>query len=232
MEPLPLDRLDEFCSRLERTWWANRSASKRRDAACIGVMLCGLRWVEAHRLRLKDVSVSDGMLHVRTAKGGIDRRLPIGESFATALLQQQAEIRRRKLRSWSAAQHLQASQWLFITHNAGRLSYEAIRRRLRDWTKDVWDRPYSPHCLRHTAALRCYLETRDVMEVHRLLGHRSLQWTRAYLATIEGCGGFGLPDFCRGVNGPAGWTRPHAPRLFDPEDLRMKRLPDQEGGAA
>lgn len=204
MVPLPLDRLDGFERRVEATWCSRRvSAAKRRDALVMGLGLCGLRWVEVSRVRRGDVLRVSGRVRVRSAKGGVPRCIVTGRSWTEAAV---AEFCGRG-----------PGSSLFCTGSGGELRYEQVRRRCREWTSRFFGEPYSFHCLRHTAAVRLYEATRDVVAVQRMLGHRSLKWTSVYLQGLRSGGTVGLPAF---VNGRVvGLT------LFDPEGLVCRRRP-------
>lgn len=85
-----------------------------------------------------------------------------------------------------------------------------VRRFTEKATVAVFGTGYSFHCFRHTAAVRVWERTRDVLAVQRFLGHRSLQWTEAYLRSIRVVEiGGGPVAFCGGTS--------RGPRLFDPE---------------
>jgi len=187
MRPLPLEQVADFERRLERCWWTNRSWSKRRDALMLGAMLLGLRSIEARKIRLRDLSGSDGVLFVRTAKGGPGRTVPVGDSWLSAVrtVRQRGFPRKQKGREDLA----------FVTHSGDYVSYEQLRRRCREWTRAVFGESFTLHCLRHTAALRMYRATADVLAVQRFLGHASLRWTATYLAMAEPAMRAGLPDF-------------------------------------
>lgn len=202
MIPLPLERVDDFARSLELTWW-NRSGlwTKRREALIIGLGLCSARYVETTRLLRSDVSMRDGIVHIRSAKGGRKRRVPVGLSWCSGV----AELWREVVPRGEALKDGRA----FYTRSGGPVCYEQVRRRLAAWTKKTFGRSYSFHCLRHTAALRRYLETRDVLAVQLLLGHRSLRCTQEYLATLMEVGDDGLPSFARETG----------LRVFDPDGL-------------
>jgi hypothetical protein len=188
MISLPLDRLPEFERRLERMWLASAAPfAKRRDALAISLGLCGLRWEEVSRVLVCDVDVG-GRLAVRTAKGGIERSLPIGARLASAL----ALI---VVGPWRRYRVTPRSR-IFRSRTGKPLLYAQVKRRLAAWAFAVWGRPFTFHCLRHTAAVRCYNATHDVLAVQRLLGHRSLQWTETYLRSLTCVAVDGLPSFC------------------------------------
>jgi len=203
MFPLPLDGVENFCARVERAW-LNGRLSVRRDALCIGLGLLGLRWVECSRLVVGDLLKDRALVHVPSAKKGVPRIIPTGQSWMLAML----AVRR-------AYPGYAPDGFLFVTRTGQQLKYPNILRRCRAWTEIHFGRSYSFHCLRHTAAVRHYLATRDVLSVQRLLGHRSLKWTAEYLASLQIIPSAGLPPFVEG--------RLKGPRLFCPDDNLLLR---------
>ena len=202
MMSLPMELVDGFEAKLERTWCGSGvSAAKRRDALVLGLGLCGLRWIECVRVRRADLRAVSCRLEVRSAKGGVPRVVLVGRSWTEAAR-----------RNWGGGD---PSSALFSTAWGGELRYEQVRRRCREWTRAFFGEPYSFHCLRHTAAVRLYQASHDVVAVQRLLGHRSLQWTTVYLAGVEDVGALGMPSFVEGSRGLI--------RLFDPDGLAGRR---------
>jgi len=200
--PLPLDLVVDFEERLERMWWS-KSWARRRDALAIGLGLCGLRCCEVLRSQIRDVLPVDEAIRVRTAKNGVGRIVRVGRSWISAMQAVRAERPPKgKLRD---------SHLLFYTSKQRPLAYEELRRRMASWTMAVFKRPYSFHCLRHTAAVRMYEATKDVKAVQEFLGHRSLQWTSVYLASLV------IRDFEPGLPKFAKDDRGTSLRLFDPD---------------
>jgi len=199
MLALPLEFVPAFESRIEATFLGG-TFTKRRDALAIALGLCGLRWEEVSRIEVRDLDPP--RLFVRTAKRGVPRVLPIGDRVSVALAVLVHDSRR-----W---RRLHPRARVFVSGLLARpLSYEQVKRSLRDWTRLVFGRPYTFHCLRHTAAVRCYQASRDVLMVQRLLGHRSLMWTERYLRSLATVEVVGLPGFVDGAV--------MKPRLFDGE---------------
>jgi len=176
MRPLDLDAAARLEAALQRAW-RHRSLAKARDSLAMSLGLVGLRWCEVSRLRVRDLDHVNHVLEVHTGKGGIDRILDLSEWFAESL----------KILDWRTRSNdpQRKLDLLFRTSTGSALRYEAIARRCADWTKRVTGRSYSFHCLRHTAAVRCYENTHDVLQVQRLLGHRSLRWTDEYLRSLQ-----------------------------------------------
>jgi site-specific recombinase XerC len=200
MIPIPLDRADRVATCCVRHW-SDSSFAIMRDSLAVSLGLCGLRWCEVSRSQMKDVDVVAGTIFVRSGKGGVNRTLPIGSLFAASL--RKLVVRRKRSPSTERLDRV------FFTNSGEVLAYEHIRRRLADWTKKVCGRSYSFHCLRHTAAVRCYRETGSVLAVSRLLGHRSLRWTDEYLKTLTAIDDRSLPFFTTNTSSIV--------RLYDPD---------------
>lgn len=213
MIPLPLDLVPSFEERLEKTWWRSSAWAKRRDALCLGLGLCGLRWVEVSRMQVKDLSYEAGLVRVRSAKGGIDRVVAVGLSWANAF----RHVRRRLECSSIDAADLRAGLG-FLSGTGKALEYSQALRSCRRWTELHFGQPFSFHCLRHTAGVRLYLATRDVLAVQQMLGHKDLRWTQTYLQVFAGYGGVGVPGFVS-----AGNDRRSGLRIFDPDGLMADR---------
>lgn len=201
MISLPLDLVPVFEQRLEKAW-GHRSWTKARDALAISFGLCGLRWNEVSNMRMIDIDPHEGRLLVRSAKGGIRRTLPVGVHIISAL---QCLLIKQRPVGMAARQ-----ERCFYSRPGQPLRYEQINRRMHEWTKKVFGRAYTFHCLRHTAACRMYKETKDVLVVQRFLGHKSLMWTETYLRSLTDPGFVGLPTYCTATA--------FKPRLFDPDN--------------
>jgi hypothetical protein len=108
---------------------------------------------------------------------------------------------------------------MFVTRAGTSLTWLGIRRFVERATRKAFGRSYTFHCFRHTAAVRVYRRTRDVLAVQRFLGHNSLQWTQSYLRSIE------VVD----VGGPVAFVEHTGPRLFDPESCVDSAVRDRNG---
>ena len=205
MQSLPLDRVVDFEQRLRRLW-ASKSWTRRRDAVAVSLGLMGLRWEELSRVLLCDVGV-DGSLWVRTAKRGTPRRLAIGAELCSAIRDVVANAPTSSLR-----QRRQHERVLF-TKSGLPLAYTALSRTCQIWTRKFFGRPFTLHCLRHTAAARVYRATRDVLAVQRFLGHVSLRSTAYYLSKLDVVDVQGLPTFATGTGQPL-------LRLYDPDRVK------------
>lgn len=148
------------------------------------IYACGLRIQEAVRLEVGDIDGRAGRLHVRNAKGGKDRHVPL----APAML---ADLRR----FWRRHRH---PRWLFPGLSSGwKGGKTPVAQRAREA-----DRPMSasavqnafrlalaasglkpaatPHTLRHSYATHLLEEGISIRLIAQYLGHASLETTLIY----------------------------------------------------
>jgi len=185
MVPLPADRVAVFEDWLVRRWTV-RSRLVRRGALCCSFGLLGLRWSEVEVMQPGDCFVESEGLLVRTRKRGRPRSIDCPGSLLAAALAWRAELRGG------------VADRLFVRETGRAMVYQDIRRFMASATREVFGRAFSFHCLRHTAAVRLYERTHDVLAVQRFLGHRSLQWTDSYLRSLLRVDTRGPVAFCGG----------------------------------
>ena len=149
---------------------------------------CGLRLDEALTLRLKDIDLTEGIIHVNDAKGSKDRIVPMDESLTDIcrryckLLHQDSEKIAYLFENHHHTRFSQAwaGRWFGITlKNAGIALPESCEP----------SRGICLHCLRHTFAVDSFrkmeLEGRDLYEfapfLSTYMGHYDLYSTEKYL---------------------------------------------------
>jgi site-specific recombinase XerD len=125
------------------------------------VYSAGLRSAEAVGLDLGDVDFEQELVHVRQAKGGKERVLPLGEEAALWLA--------RYLREARPALAKGANDALFLSARGRRLDTSTLRRVV----------PH-PHRLRHAFATHLLDGGADLRTIQELLGHSSLSTTQVY----------------------------------------------------
>lgn len=150
--------------------------TERRDRVMLMLLYgCGLRTGELCALKVKDLSVERRELHVKHAKGDIERIIPIPDVVFTELL---AYLQERKARSRA----------MFVTEAKRRpirqtLVGEVVR--LAAARTDI-DRPVTPKVLRHSFATHLIDRGVDLAIIARLMGHRSPKETGVYLHALPG----------------------------------------------
>ncbi|MDB4913967.1 MAG: hypothetical protein JWM95_1611 [Gemmatimonadetes bacterium] len=131
----------------------------------------GLRVGELIDVRLTDVDLDEGSIHVR-GKGNRERRVYLPGAQATALMKRFLQARHR-VRS--------VSTHLLLRADGTPMSTEHLRARLaRLATQAGVVRHVTPHMLRHTAATQLLEAGVDIRLVQQLLGHASIATTQIY----------------------------------------------------
>jgi site-specific recombinase XerD len=125
------------------------------------VYSAGLRSGEAVGLDLGDVDFEQELVHIRQAKGGKERVLPLGEEAALWLARYLREARPALARG--------ANDAFFISARGRRLDTSTLRRIV----------PH-PHRLRHAFATHLLDGGADLRTIQELLGHSSLSTTQVY----------------------------------------------------
>lgn len=195
MRALPDEGLEAF-EGLLRSLWSSRDWYRARGALACSLGLLGLRWSEVEVCEGGDLDVDGGRLYVRTRKRGRPRWVEAPEDLLQACLTMRGKV-------------AGGANRVFVRRTGRACNYHDLRRAVERLTTAAFGRAFSFHCFRHTAAVRVYRRTHDVLAVQRYLGHKSLMWTNAYLQSLEVVDVGGPIAFAGG--GKAGV------RVFDPE---------------
>lgn len=174
----------------------------------------GTRVSETIGLRIKDVSLGSGELHVRAGKGAKDRTTVIPRSAMPALRRQIQRVEEAHLedleagRGWArlpAALHRKDPRagwefgWQFLfpspkltrdpkTRHVGRapIHVTTVQRAIKQAARAAKiHRPVSCHVLRHCFATEMLRAGCDIRLLQRLMGHRDLKTTSRYLHIIN-----------------------------------------------
>jgi integrase/recombinase XerD len=149
----------------------------RRDHTLLAVAIqTGLRLSELTGLRCSDVHLGTGAHVACHGKGRKDRITPLTRD-TTAVL-----------RGWLAEHPGHPDQPLFPSRRGGRLSHDAVERRLALYTTraaancaTLHDKKVTAHVLRHTAAMRLLHAGVDTSVIALWLGHENVETTQIYL---------------------------------------------------
>lgn len=147
-----------------------------RDWAILAVFAyAGLRSNELRMLDVGDIDWELGQLHVRHAKRGKERIIPLHRETLGAL------------RIYLAGR--QAGP-MFLSNRSRRISNQRLRSLVAEWgrrARIVKRRRLHPHALRHTFAVRLLETGSDLEMIRDLLGHESIVTTCIYLhCTTQG----------------------------------------------
>jgi integron integrase len=180
----------------------------------------GLRLMEAHRLRVKDLVLERGELIVRDAKGGRDRVTVLPAAIIAAIREHLAKLfdrftRQRNLREPGvslptaiARKYPHAAtewgwQWVFPSNSLCRDAYTGLPTRRHQHEKIVQRavqaavhkarilQPASCHTFRHCFATHLLEAGCDIRTVQELLGHADVKTTMIY-THVTGKGAMGV----------------------------------------
>ncbi len=151
----------------------------RRDTAMLEVLYgAGLRISELIALDVDDVDLDEGVVVVRSGKGGKGRVVPLGSAARKALDEYLVQSRPELLRR--AAGRADAAA-LFLNSRGRRLGRQGCWKVLKQHARTAGLGPVvSPHTLRHSFATHMLDAGADIRVVQELLGHSSLATTQVY----------------------------------------------------
>lgn len=134
----------------------------------------GLRVSEVCSLCVSDIESRRMLLHIRNAKGGRDRYVPLPERVLFTLR-----------RYWAATRP--SGPELFPGDSPGRaISASTVRKQLKKATaKAGISKRVTPHVLRHSFATHLLELGTDVRVIQMLLGHRSIRTTMRYTRVTD-----------------------------------------------
>ena len=186
-----------------------------REALMAGLLYgSGLRLMECVRLRVKDVGLARNELVVRDGKGGKDRVTVLPAALREGLERQLAAVRELHARDLACGAgrvylpHALARKypnapaelaWQYV-FPATRLSVDprdGVRRRhhldekvLQKAVRGAalacgFDRPVTPHTLRHCFATHLLESGADIRTVQELLGHKDVATTQIYTHVLN-----------------------------------------------
>lgn len=137
----------------------------------VALFTTGLRVGELVDVRLADIDIEEGSIHVR-GKGNRERRVYMSGSQALAVMRRFASARRRL---HPTIDHL------LVGPSGKPITTQRIRSRLSNLARRAGiGRRVTPHMLRHTAATQLLEAGVDIRFVQQLLGHASIATTQIY----------------------------------------------------
>ncbi len=142
---------------------------KNKKHHCIISLLygTGIRLSEVQNIRMKDIDLDRGMLHVFQGKGKKDRMVMIPKKLI-AIFQGQQKLKN-------------ANDYLFTSNRGGKMNKRSIQKIVSNNAKkaDI-QKNVSPHTLRHSFATHMLENGTDIRFIQELLGHARLETTQIY----------------------------------------------------
>jgi integrase/recombinase XerC len=164
---------------------ADQPGGALRDRALLETLYStGARVSELVGINLEDLSVSEGLAHLR-GKGRKERIVPIGNVALRAIL---AYLNQQPLmvsRDQKTTKRIPSP--VFRNSRGGRLTTRSVARIVARYSNRLAGGPVSPHTLRHSFATHLLDEGADLRSIQEMLGHASLSTTQKYthLATDQ-----------------------------------------------
>lgn len=144
---------------------------------CLLMLDAGLRVAEACNLKKTDLWFSGAPVRTLTipmeiAKRHVARDVPLTQRTLD-------QIHHLEQLIWRKTNDTAAPYAFSATNNCHPITPRTIQRRLRLLGLRLWNKPLTPHMLRHTFATRV-LKKSDLRTVQTLLGHASITTTQIY----------------------------------------------------
>ncbi|AFZ83154.1 site-specific tyrosine recombinase XerD [Candidatus Kinetoplastidibacterium crithidiae] len=146
-----------------------------RDRAMLEMLYStGLRVSELVSLKLRDINLDDGVVHVVLGKGSKDRLVPLGEECIFWICKYLEDSRSRIIK-------YKNSEVLFVTNQLTSMSRQAFWQLVKKYALLAQiNIPISPHVLRHAFATHLLNHGADLRVVQLLLGHSDISSTQIY----------------------------------------------------
>ncbi|TET64845.1 site-specific integrase [Candidatus Bathyarchaeota archaeon] len=134
----------------------------------------GLRPIELHNLKVKDIDLDQRLIHPTTAKNGSARTLKISSNLRTTL---ENHINTNKLN---------LNDKLFKgTSDAYGKNYRAMRNNLAEKLNNHSLKTIRLYDFRHFYATKLYAKTRDILYVKQQMGHKKIETTLIYTQLLN-----------------------------------------------
>lgn len=128
---------------------------------------CGLRRSEVTNIKLSDIDRDRNILHIREAKGGVDRIVPVSEKVWIKLDEY--------IDGYSPR------YYLFEGQKGERYSVESVYNVFKKALKNAGiNKEVGVHSLRHSYATHLHESGLDIRYIQELLGHKSTRTTEIY----------------------------------------------------
>ncbi|MDH3650862.1 MAG: tyrosine-type recombinase/integrase [Saprospiraceae bacterium] len=133
------------------------------------IYACGLRIGEVLDLRLRDISKTDQVIHIKEAKGKKDRIVPLSPKLL--------ELLRTYYRDYKPLTYLFEGQKGKGTQYSGKSAQQVLKRSLK---RARIRKKATLHTLRHSYATHLLMAGTNLRMIQKLLGHNSSKTTEIY----------------------------------------------------
>jgi len=180
-KPLPKNILEE--KEIKRLFESIKIRNKFdvRDRVILELLYStGIRSGEASMIKIEDVDLKQGLVHVKHSKGGRHRILPLGKEVKKWMRLYLKNYRnlffdRGKL------------PWLFISRHGKRLNGQRVNTVVQYCAKRArLKKKITAHTLRHSIATHLMRRGAKIRDIQEFLGHRYLHSTQIYTRVVIG----------------------------------------------
>jgi integrase/recombinase XerD len=159
--------LPKVFSKDEITRILNSGRNQKHKLLLWMIYSCGLRRSEVINILLTDLDRTRSILHIREAKGKVDRIVPVSEKVW------------QKIDEYLSGYMPQ--KYLFEGQNGGRYSTESVYNVFKQALKKSGiKKDVGVHSLRHSYATHLHESGLDIRYIQELLGHKSTKTTEIY----------------------------------------------------
>ena len=141
---------------------------------------CGLRRNEARHLDLKDIQITNNLIHVRKGKGSKERLIPLTpgnmEYISTYIEESRPLFLEKKTNNKEEA--------FFVSSRGTRIQGFYQRIDLLKQAAGI-EKPLGLHTLRHSIATHLLHAGMEIEDIARFLGHSTLESTQIYTHILD-----------------------------------------------
>jgi len=169
------ERVDKI-QRVPRTEDINKIIAEcsPKYALCFSIIRdTGIRPIEASWLKVTDVDRENRILYPRTAKRGAARVLKLKPSTV------------EMLKVYIAERGLGEQDLLFPSLRGLKDNWMRVKKRVAEKLEEPGLKTIKLYDLRHHFATTIYRQTKDIVHVQRLLGHKNIQNTLRYIGLLN-----------------------------------------------
>lgn len=179
-QPNPRTKLAYLSAdQLERVLRAAKEYGPREHCMFLFAVAHGARASEIVNLRLTDLNLKQGTVHIARLKGSLDSTQTLLKVKGNPLFDEQ-----KAFRAWLAVREPDADNFVFNSQKSTHLNRATIFKLFRAICEDadIEDKAlHHPHVLKHSLAMRLVEQNVNAFLIRQQLGHKSFQSTLQYV---------------------------------------------------
>lgn len=163
---------------LARFLKAAKEHGTREHAMFLCAVSHGLRAQEICNLRISDLNMKQGTIHIHRLKGSLDSLQNFMRVKGNALFDEE-----KALRGWLAERAPDADDYVFNSQKSTQMHRVTVNKLFKAIAKAAGlpEMLQHPHCLKHTCAMLLVEQGVNAFMIRQALGHRSFDSTLQYV---------------------------------------------------